>query len=117
VCFARVHEDAGMWPVAISRVTSSVVVVALALAVTGGLAVQRAAVPRIVMIGALEIGAAVTLLLALQRGPVSVASVLASLYPVTTTFLAALVLRERLRGLQLVGVALALVAVTLISSA
>ena len=74
-------------------------------------------VPRIALIGVLEVGAAVTLLLALQRGPVSVASVLASLYPVTTTFLAALVLRERLRGLQLVGVALALVAVALISSA
>jgi drug/metabolite transporter (DMT)-like permease len=117
VCFARVHEDAGMWPVAISRVTSSTVVVALALGVTGGLAVRRTVVPHIAMIGVLEVGAAVTLLRALQRGPVSVASVLASLYPVTTMFLAALVLRERLSGLQLVGVALALVAVTLISSA
>ncbi len=117
VCFARVHEDAGMWPVAISRVASATVVVALALGVTRGLAVRRAVVPRIALIGALEVGAAVTLLLALQRGPVSVASVLASLYPVTTTFLAALFLRERLRGLQLVGVALALVAVALISSA
>jgi drug/metabolite transporter (DMT)-like permease len=58
----------------------------------------------------------VTLLLALQRGPVSVAAVLASLYPVTTTFLAAFVLRERLRGPQLAGVALALVAVALIST-
>jgi drug/metabolite transporter (DMT)-like permease len=72
--------------------------------------------PWIVAIGALEVAAAVTLLLALQEGPVSVASVLASLYPVTTTFLAALVLRERLRGLQLAGVVLALVAVVLISS-
>ncbi len=117
VCFARVHEDAGMWPVAVSRVTSATVVLALALGVTRGLAVRRAVVPRIALIGALEVGAAVTLLLALQRGPVSAASVLASLYPVTTTFLAALVLRERLRGLQLVGVALALVAVALISSA
>ena len=65
----------------------------------------------------LEVGAGVAVLLALQRGPVSVASVLASLYPVTTTFLAALLLRERLRGLQLVGVGFALVAVVLISSA
>jgi drug/metabolite transporter (DMT)-like permease len=117
VCFARVHEDAGMWPVAISRVASTTVVVALALAVTRGLSVSRDAVPRIALIGVLEVGAAVTLLLALQRGPVSVASVLASLYPVTTTFLAALVLHERLRGRQLAGVGLALVAVALISSA
>lgn len=117
VCLARVHEDAGMWPVAISRVSSTAVVVALALAVTRGLAVSRDVVPRIALIGVLEVGAAVTLLLALQRGPISVASVLASLYPVTTTFLAALVLHERLRGLQLAGVGLALVAVALISSA
>lgn len=117
VCLARVHEDAGMWPVAISRATSAVVVVALALVVTRGVAVARDVVPRIALIGALEVGAAVTLLLALQRGPIAVASVLASLYPITTTFLAALVLHERLRGLQLAGVALALIAVALISSA
>jgi len=116
VCFARVHEDAGLWPVAISRLTSATVLVALAIALTGGLSVGRAAAPWVVAIGALEVAAAVTLLLALQRGPICVASVLASLYPVTTTFLAALVLRERLRGLQLAGVALALVAVALISS-
>jgi drug/metabolite transporter (DMT)-like permease len=116
VCFARVHEDAGLWPVAISRLTSATVLVALAIALTGGLSVGRAAAPWVVAIGALEVAAAVTLLLALQRGPISVASVLASLYPVTTTFLAALDLRERLRGLQLAGVALALVAVALISS-
>lgn len=116
VCFARVHEDAGLWPVAISRLTSATVLVALAIVLTRGLSVGRMAAPWVVAIGALEVAAAVTLLLALQRGPISVASVLASLYPVTTTFLAALVLRERLRGLQLAGVALALVAVALISS-
>jgi drug/metabolite transporter (DMT)-like permease len=116
VCLARVHEDAGMWPVAVSRVASAAVVVGLALAATRGLTVGRSVVPRTVLIGALEVAAAVTLLLALQHGPISVASVLASLYPVTTTFLAALVLRERLRGLQLVGVALALAAVALISA-
>ena len=117
VCLARVHEDAGLWPVVISRVTSAAVLVGLALVTTRGLAIGREYLLRTAAIGALEVGAAVTLLLALQRGPVSVASVLASLYPVTTTFLAALLLRERLRGLQLVGVALALVAVALISSA
>jgi drug/metabolite transporter (DMT)-like permease len=59
--------------------------------------------------------AAITLLLALQRGPVSVASVLASLYPISTTFLAAALLRERLQPTQLAGVALALGAIVLVS--
>lgn len=117
VCLARVDEDAGLWPVAISRGASAVALVGLALATTAGVGVARGVLPRIATIGALEVAAAVTLLLALQRGPVSVASVLASLYPVTTTFLAALLLHERLRGIQLAGVGLALVAVVLISSA
>ena len=116
VCLARVHEDAGMWPVAISRVSSTAVVIVLALAVTRGVAVARGMAPRIALIGVLEVGAGVTVLLALHRGPVSVASVLASLYPVTTMLLAALVLHERLRGLQLAGVGLALVAVALVSA-
>ena len=51
VCLAHVHEDAGMWPVAISRVASTAVVVALALAVTRGVAVSRDVVPRIALIG------------------------------------------------------------------
>ena len=57
----------------------------------------------------LEVAATVPLLLALQRGPVAIASVLASLYPVTTVLLAGFVLRERLSRLQYVGVVCALV--------
>ena len=71
----------------------------------------------IVPIGALEMVATVTLLLALQRGPLAVAAVLASLYPVTTVLLAAGILRERLSRLQLTGVAFALVAAVLVSTA
>lgn len=115
VCLSRVDDDAGLWPVTIFRLGSAAVLVPLALAMTGGLSTGRRLSGRIVAIGALEVAAGVALLLALQRGPISVASVLASLYPVTTTFLAALLLRERLRGLQLVGVGLALVAVVLVS--
>ena len=66
--------------------------------------------------GLLEVTAASLLLLALQRGPVSVASVLGSLYPLTTVLLAAVVLRERLTQLQRAGVVLALVAVVLVST-
>ena len=68
------------------------------------------------LIALLEVAATVPLLLALQRGPVAIASVVASLYPVTTVLLAAFVLRERLSRLQYVGVVCALVSVALVSS-
>jgi uncharacterized membrane protein len=117
VCLAQPSEDAGLWPVATFRVAAALVLIPLAILATGGVAVPRALTAPVAAIAALEVVAGVAVLLALQRGPVAVASVLASLYPVTTTFLAALLLHERLRGPQLVGVGLALVAVTLISSA
>lgn len=116
ISFAETSDDAGLWPVALSRATSAGLLVTMAVVGTGGLAARslaRFAAP----IGVLETSAAVTLLLALQRGPLAIAAVLASLYPVTTVLLAAGVLRERLTRLQLSGVVLALVAVMLVSTA
>jgi len=63
--------------------------------------------------GALDTAANVTMLAAIRIGPLAVASVLGSLYPVATILLARAVLGERLRGIQRAGVALALVAVLL----
>ena len=50
------------------------------------------------------------------RGLVSLTSVLASLYPIVTVILAALVLKERVARLQLVGITLTLAGVGLISA-
>jgi drug/metabolite transporter (DMT)-like permease len=108
-------DDAGLVPVALSRVGSTVSLVLLALLATRGLDPGRSTHTAVAAIAVLESSAAICLLLALQRGPVSVAAVLASLYPVTTTVLAATLLRERLSEVQLLGVALALSAVVLVS--
>ena len=118
IAFSRVSDDAGMWPVTIERAAAAVVLVVLALALTRGpiVGARRAALATVLLIAVLEVAATVPLLLALQRGPVAIASVLASLYPVTTVLLAAFVLRERLSRLQYVGVACALVSVALVSS-
>jgi len=117
ITLSRVSDDAGLWPVTISRAAGSIVLVILSLILTRGLLGGVARLwPTILLIAVLEVSAMVPLLLALQRGPVAIASVLASLYPVTTVLLAAFVLRERLSHLQYVGVACALVSVALVST-
>jgi len=113
----QVNEDAGLWPIVFSRSTSAFGLVALALAFTGWKpdGIGRAA-PACVAIGALEAAGIVVLLLALQRGPLAVASVLLSLYPVGSVLLAMVFLHERLTRHQLAGVVLALCSVVLISA-
>ncbi len=117
VAFSRVSDDAGLWPVTIERAAASVVLVVAAVVMTRGpVKGLRRMLPAVLLVGLLEVAAVVPLLLALQRGPVAIASVVASLYPVTTVLLAAFVLRERLSRLQYVGVACALISVALVSS-
>ena len=53
------------------------------------------------------------MLAAIHAGPLAVAAVIGSLYPVATILLARFVLGERLRPVQRAGVALALIAVLL----
>jgi drug/metabolite transporter (DMT)-like permease len=117
IFFSRVSDDSGMWPVAIERTAATATLVIVALALTRGpIQGTRSIAPFAVGAGALEVAASVPLLLALQRGPVAVAAVLSSLYPVITVVLAGTLLRERLSRLQLAGVWCALAAVVLVSS-
>jgi len=113
----QVNEDAGLWPIVLSRSTSAFGLVALALAFTGWKpeGIGRAT-PACLAIGALEAVGIVALLAALQRGPLAVASVLLSLYPVGSVLLAMVFLHERLTRHQLAGVVLALCSVVLISA-
>ena len=100
------HTDqaSGQWPVAASFVAGAA---AIGLVV----AVQRAAV-RPWPLGAIGSGvcsvvAGLCIARALQLGPISLATVLGSLYPVVTAGLAVRLDGERLRPLNLVGIALA----------
>jgi drug/metabolite transporter (DMT)-like permease len=70
--------------------------------------------PLFVLAGLGDLGGNVFFLLANEQDALSVAVVLSSLYPVVTTVLAAVFLRERLRPPQLLGIALAVAAVVLI---
>jgi drug/metabolite transporter (DMT)-like permease len=73
-----------------------------------------ALVPLLVLTGLGDVGGNVFFLLASHSDALSVAVVLASLYPVVTTVLAALFLHERLSRVQILGVLLATSSVPLL---
>ncbi|MET9952721.1 DMT family transporter [Streptomyces sp. NPDC006339] len=82
----------------------------------GGLRAVAAAVPALAFVGLADVAANGTYALAAQRGPVTIAAVLASLYPVVTALAARGVLKERLRSVQAAGAGLALVGTVLLAT-
>lgn len=82
----------------------------------GGWRAVRAALPALAFVGLADVAANGTYAIAAQRGPVTVAAVLASLYPVVTAVAARGVLRERLRVVQAAGAGLAVVGSVLLAA-
>ncbi|HET8616688.1 MAG TPA: DMT family transporter [Actinomycetales bacterium] len=89
-------------------------VAAVVLRTNGALVVRDA--PALAAVGVADVGANLLFALATQRGLLSVTAVLGSLYPVVTVLLARVVLHERLRVVQQVGVVAALTGVVLVSA-
>ncbi|MGP4115129.1 EamA family transporter [Streptomyces sp. 4N509B] len=77
---------------------------------------MRAALPSLAFVGLADVAANATYALAARLGPVAVAAVLASLYPVITALAARGVLRERLLPVQTAGAALAMAGTLLLAS-
>lgn len=72
--------------------------------------------PILIFIGVADFAANLLLGVATTKGMVSLAMVLGSLYPIATALLAYLFLHERLHKVQYVGIALAVVGVSIISA-
>ena len=111
----QVPEQAGLAPLAVSYIVAVVATAALASALGAAwLPRDRSAVSGI-GVGVLGSSATVLFLLATQSGLLTVAAVLSSLYPATTVLLAAVLLRERISRAQAGGLALAVLAVVLVT--
>ncbi|MGW6458128.1 EamA family transporter [Streptomyces sp. NPDC055078] len=87
-----------------------------ALPSDGGVRVVLAALPALAFVGLADVAANGTYSIAAQNGPVTVAAVLANLYPVVTVLAALVLLRERLRVVQATGASLALVGTILLAT-
>ena len=103
------------WAVWIMRIVAVPCMLALALAL-GAQRPSRRLWPLLVGVGIGDTGATLLYAAATTRGLLSVVAVLASLYPVVIVVLARTVLGERIARPQLLGVAVALAGVALISA-
>ncbi|MFF4582322.1 EamA family transporter [Streptomyces sp. NPDC001389] len=78
--------------------------------------VLRSLLPALAFVGLADVAANGTYSIAAQNGPVTVAAVLSSLYPVITALAALAVLKERLRSVQAAGAGLALAGTVLLAA-
>ena len=97
----------GLWPVVSARAMSVILQGGLLVASGERPSFSRGATAQIVAVGIFDSSANLLYLLAARRLDLSVVGILASLYPAATVVLAAIVLRERLSGIQRAGLALA----------
>ena len=113
---AAVEDADPFWALLAARTSAGLVLAAVLLCLRPRLGADRAAMPSLVLIGLLDVGANACFALGAETGLLSVVAVLASLYPVSTVVLARALLGERLATVQAVGVTVALAGVALIAA-
>ena len=114
---AQLADHLIITPVVVIRVASVLVIASWILLRREAWRVPRSLWPALAGVGVLDMSATAAYIAAISVGPLSIAAILASLYPVVTTILAALVLRERVTPVHAAGILAAGVAVALIAGA
>jgi drug/metabolite transporter (DMT)-like permease len=108
--------NAGLWPIAASQLSALVVGGVLLASTRPGGWPRTGALRWTLIAGLFDMTANALYLLATRHGQLSLVAPLAALYPVTTVLLALIVDHERLRGIQVAGLALAGVGLVLVST-
>jgi drug/metabolite transporter (DMT)-like permease len=115
IALGLIGESAIFWPLVAGRLAACGLMVAFALATRRAVTLPQLPLGLLVLAGALDVGGNVFFLLAVKSGRLDVAAVLGSLYPAVTAILAWLITREHMTGLQVIGVAVAVLAIVLIT--
>ena len=115
ICIGHTHRSAGLWPTVASLVAGIAVIVPLAA--REGVIPSLSSLSRLAVAGGIALGIADSALTtALQRGPLTVASVLGNLYPLVTIALGVAILGERIRVWHATGIVLAVAGVAMIAA-
>lgn len=112
----QVPEQAGLGPLALTQCSAVVVTIGAAMALRAAWLPRDRAALTATLAGVLSTAATLMFLLATQSGLLTVAGVLAALYPAATVVLAAVVLREAIHRHQAVGLVLTAVAVAFVAA-
>jgi drug/metabolite transporter (DMT)-like permease len=108
--------SAGLWPIAGSQLSALIIGGLFILMTRPGPWPRRVALRFTMVAGLCDMTANALFLLATRSGDLTIVAPLAALYPVTTVILALLIDHERLRGVQLAGLAFAVAALVLVST-
>lgn len=115
-CFAQTSVGSGVWPFGAAKLTAALILAAVVLVSRAGRSEPRWNPWLLAAVGVGDAAATMLMLLALQRGSLVIVSVLGALFPVVTVVLAKLVLAERFTRAQLLGLAIAVPAVVLMTT-
>jgi drug/metabolite transporter (DMT)-like permease len=122
-CIGHTHRSAGLWPTVATLVVGIAIIAPLAArggvmpGARGGVMPALASLSRLAVVGGVALGVAdAGLTTALQRGPLTVASVLGNLYPLVTIALGVTILGERVRLWHAAGILLAVAGVAMIAA-
>jgi len=110
-------KDLIVAPVVLIRVASILAIAGFLVLRRGAWRVPRRLWPALFAVGVIDMGATAAYLGAISIGPLAIAAILASLYPVVTTVLATVVLKERVTAGHAIGIVAAAAAVALIAGA
>jgi drug/metabolite transporter (DMT)-like permease len=114
ICIGHTHRSSGLWPTVATLVVA--IAVTVPVAARGSVMPSLSSLSRPALAAGIALGIADSALTtALQRGPLTVASVLGNLYPLVTIALGVTVLGERVRLWHAAGIALAVAGVAMIA--
>ncbi|MBI5068934.1 MAG: EamA family transporter [Deltaproteobacteria bacterium] len=114
IALARTASGSGLWPVLAARGASIALLATAAALRRERLLVTRAGAPPTLVAGVADMAANVFFLLATRAGLLSLAVLVASLYPAPTVLLARVFFREHLSPVRALGLALAVAGIALI---
>ncbi|MGH2595439.1 MAG: EamA family transporter [Actinomycetota bacterium] len=115
-CFAQTSPESGVWPFVAAKLMAALILGSIALFSRQVDASAPGRNPWLVpAVGIGDAAATMLMLLALQRGSLVLVSVLGGLFPVVTVVLARALLDQRLTRTQLVGLAVAFLAVVMMT--